>query len=329
MRCSLEQYDFYNPIFYTEQQADDISIAMHGVLVDRKPVSSLVSNKTSFLKKLEEIVDDDAQPHYLSFKRVSNGRFSLHLDPYSGYVNLGKFEVDPDLVTAIYLKDNDAFEHFAFEEVENRFHLAMERVAQGTYKYDTKVANDHIRKRFDLRNFPEVEILQNVVLDADAYTFLKDAKQELDEVLSKKEYKLSDAFASLGSKFADCYDFASIVEDLYLDHLDTREEQIAFFEMSFMVDDDDRYAGSCFLMKSGRAASDSEVSPKTSSSLFCIRTNTEVASDYDHAVQTGTTCMMQDRFIDMFEAAIMSVVQNFEKNCVLVEEKKNSPAQVL
>lgn len=329
MRCNLETYDFYNPIFYSEKQADDICIAMHGVLVDRRPISSLVSNKTSFLKKLAKIIDDDAQPHYLSFKRVANGRFSLHLDPYSGYVNLGKFEVDPDLVTSIYLKDNEAFEHFAFEEVENRFHLAMERVAQNSYKYDPEVANDHIKKRFDLRNFPEVEILSKVRLDQDAYKFLEAARKEIDAIEKSGESNLRDAFISVGMKFDDYYDFATEISILYFDHIDFRKEQVAFFEMSFMVDDDDSYEGSALLARTECLASDQDISVRTASSVFCIRTKDEFAQEYGYAAQTGTTSMMQSRFIDMFISAVMNVVRNFEKNCVLVEEKKNSPAQLL
>lgn len=327
MRCGLEPYDFYNPIFYTEKQADDISIAMHGVLVDRKSISSLVSNRTSFLRKLKRIAVDDKQAHYLSFKRVANGRFSLHLDPYAGYVNLGKFEVDPDLATAVYLKDDDAFQHFAFEEVENRFHLALEKVAQNKYKYDARVADEYIRKRFDLKNFPEVEILTNVKLDAKAYEFLKSAKKYLSAILSRPGYSTREAFISASMNFDDYYAFASDIEVLYLDYLDAREEQVAFFEMSFMVDDDEQNEGRAFLTKTELLISDREVSPKTPSSVFCIRTDDEVASEYEYAVHTGTTSMMQRRFIDMFIAVAMNLITNFDRNCILAEDFAHSEAK--
>lgn len=200
----------------------------------------------------------------------------------------------------------------------------MEKVAHNTYKHDSKVADDHIRKRFDLRNFPEVEVLSNVRLDQDVYKFLQTAKKELDAIDEAAEHDLRDAFISVGMKFDDYYDFATELTNLYLDHIDSWKEQVAFFNMSFTVDDDGTFEGTALLTRTESVSSDRDISPRTPSSVFCIRTNEEIALDYDYAVQTGTTSTMQSRFIDMFNSAMMNVVLNFEKNCVLEEERKDS-----
>lgn len=246
-------------------------------------------------------------------------------------MNLGCFEIDPDLVTAIYLKNDDAFEHFAFEEVENRFHSAMQTVAQRealSKSWDCFSINDEpLRRRFDMERFPEVEILSNVRLDSEAYEFLDRSKRNLNVILNGEGYTLRDEFAAVCERFEDRYDFAHQVQKIYDERLDSGKEQIAYFEMAIMEHDDAENEGSVYLTKAGRVESDSEALPKTSSSLFCVRTNNEVALDYEDAVRSGTTSMMQPRFMDMFAATVMSVVQSFEKNCVLDDEIRQSPTK--
>jgi hypothetical protein len=94
----------------------------------------------------------------------------------------------------IFLTDNDAFENFTFEDVARRLDLVTERVAQNKYSYDTKVADENIRKRFYLKNFSEVEILGKFKLGAEACYSLKNTKQESDSVPTRPEYLPRDAF---------------------------------------------------------------------------------------------------------------------------------------
>ncbi len=312
----MERFSYFDLIFYTQEQADAIGLVVRRILIDEIPVSSLVSNKADFLKKLKKAVSDDREEHFLSFKPMSNGRVSLHLRPDGGFIKLGIFDVDPDLVTAIHLKEKDAFEHFAFEEVGNRFLYAVEKVALNEHKYDAQLANGHIRQQFDLSNFPEVEVLGNVRLDPDAYHFLNNANEGLKRTRESAEKKLRDEYILTSQQFEGCVDFIVSVEELYRDHLDKGEEQVAYFEPVYYEDDE---VSGLILRKTEHFLAEREVSPRTASSLFSIRTDHEIALDYDDALKSGTLSKMKTRFETMFIAISMVLVQEFSKNCVLVD----------
>lgn len=312
----MERYDYINPIFYTEGQADDVLAANHEVLFDDKLIPSRVSNKADFLKKLTKVVMDDEEEHFLSFKRVANGRISLHLHRDSGFINLGKFDVDPDLVTATYLKDKDAIEHFAFEEVSYRLYSAMLRVMQNEYRYDSGIVDDHLRKRFDLQKFPEVEILGNVRLDQDEYAFMKNAHDHLEAIRSSRETNLRDEYISTSPRFEFSTDLTITLDELYLDHLDEGEQQVAYFEPVYYEIDG---KSGVMLRKTELLLAEKGVSPRTSSSLFCIRTDEEIAFDYEDALRDGTWSKMRTRFEAMSIAISMSLVDGFERNCVLAD----------
>lgn len=312
----MERFSYFDPIFYTQEQADAIGLVVRRIQIDDIPVSSLVSNKADFLSKLKKVAIDDREEHFLSFKPMSNGTVSLHLHPDGGFINLGIFDVDPDLVTAIHLKDKYAFEHFAFEEVGDRFLYAVEKVAQNEHKHDAQLADAHIKQQFDLANFPKVEILRNVRLDLDTYSFLQNASENLRRTQESTKHNLKDEYILTSQKFEGCVDFVVSVEELYLDHLDKGEEQVAYFEPVYYEDDG---VNGLILRKMEYLLAEREVSPRTASSLFCVRTDDEMALDYDDALKAGTLSKMKTRFEAMFIAISMVLVQDFAKNYVLVD----------
>lgn len=201
----------------------------------------------------------------------------------------------------------------------------MEKVARREYKYDAKVADEYIMQRFDLKRFPEVEFLSNVRLDQETYEHMRKAHSELISILNDEQERLRSAYMLAAMQFEHCYDFQLSLNELYMDHIDSGEQQTAYFEPIFYKDDDgESYA---ILRKTELLVADKDISPKTASSLFCIRTDEEIALDYEDALRNGTLSKMRTRFDDMLVAISMALVQNFPKNCTL-ENSALSPCSM-
>ncbi len=308
----MGRYNFFRPIFYIDDQANDIHLVTRDALIDHAWVSSIVANKKIFLDSLCNTVINHDEQHHLSFQLVPDGKVSLHLNIESGHINIGKFDVSPRLFAANQSKKQQTLERLAFEEVRRKFKRTQERVTKGNYKYSAAKVEKHIKERFDMRNFPEVEILSDVRLQRCEYSYLS----SIAWLMKDAERNLEDTFSLLKSKLPSPRDFYSDIKECYALCITEKRDQTFYFEPVYHEEANEGMDG-ITLKRTKWWLRDKEFSPRTQSSLFSVKVTREMAEKYEKAVRTGQQGKVNARFVDMFLGTIMACVQAFHKNCHL------------
>ena len=169
-------------------------------------------------------------------------------------------------------------------------------------------------------------VLNNVRLPQGVYDMIRDAKLDLERVKRTGETTAKDEVIAVWKRFGNCWDFADEMESLYRRHVECKKEQVAFFQPYLEGVGGGQCNGKLHLRRVSMPAGVGGSAGRSGSSLFCIRTNRNIALDFQEVMDMGSLCKMRSRFGDMIIATAMSIAQNFEKNCSLDEGLSRVPS---
>lgn len=271
--------------------------------------ATLIKNKSTFIREAMKCVAFDSKKYELSLSlEADRGDFTVNVGKNIGTVRLGYFEVNDALRSALEKSDMRLFEALAALQLKQKVIEAINRVLEG----DNADEDYQLDDRFDYRNFQHVAVLEKVKLPSDVYNALRKSSEKMKQRLL--HHTLDDETASfIESISAPSRQFIQDVESLFVKHLETDDEQTAYFE-PYLEN------GKFGLRKTKLLVSKVEISPRTPSSALMIVTDDEVALDYDALETVASRAAVIESFKDVYRFAIFLLLEEFPDYCVRQDE---------
>lgn len=293
----MKVYNKFLPITYSAEDIEDLKV-YRSVLRDLRSIGSLITNKKELLAKARRCAVFDEVRHHLSVKReTADGKFSVHLSPKGGYLNLGHFEADEDMREAYDNQDEAGFGEYILNHVGNKLINAIETALDEDYVPED--VESYLNERFSDDSFPEVFVLDEAALDSDLHLAVSDLAQKMQTGVARTDTPTLSAIEFVDRVMMPPKKFLKIVEDMFEQHLEDGVEQTTFFKL---------------IVQNGNiglkpTAYENGVSRRTPSTVVAITTFDDVVYEYEMMQAVAPRADVIERFTDMYRFALLSALQ--------------------